>query len=126
MNSLFLSNKLLNNIFKSLFLTLAPSITLAAGTWCVMTDVHSVDTSGNNSDLCWVTGSLNVDGAPTRIVDLSICGNSSAAANSKNLSIALTAFTTNKKLAFWFDTYDSCSQVLKRWEPGAGRVSIRN
>lgn len=99
---------------------------VSAGQWCVMDEVISVDTSGNATNACWVSGYITIGGEVRAVKDLNICLNSNESTNSRNLSVALTAFTANKKLAFWFSDYSSCEQVKPRWENGVGRISIRN
>ena len=126
MNTLLREENLVN-LFKVVSLAiLSISSSVYAGTWCVMDEVTTVDTSGNLNRYCWVSGNLNVNGVLKEISYLSICGNSDAAANSRNLSLSLTAFTANKKLAFWFESYSSCDEVKSRWEDGATRISIKN
>jgi hypothetical protein len=109
---------------------LASLVTLSsyshAGVWCVMDEIVKVDTSGNYINSCWVSGKMDIDGVQTHISDLSLCGNTNIDANNRNLSLALAAFTNNKKLAFYFTEYSACSEVLPRWEAKAGRVTIQN
>jgi len=99
---------------------------VSAGQSCVMDEVISVDTSGNTTNACWVTGYMTVGGEVRAIKDLNICMSPNESSNSRNLSVALMAFTAKKKLAFWFSDYSSCEQVKPRWENGVGRISIRN
>jgi hypothetical protein len=115
------------NLFKVVpFVLLSMASSANAGTWCVMDEVYSVDTSANTGSHCWVAGYLNVNGTATAISDLSICSNTDAAANARNLSLALTAFTANKKLRFYFNDYTSCTEVKTRWEGTASRIKISN
>lgn len=97
-----------------------------SGTWCTMDEVLTVDTSGNSGTSCWVSGKLNVNGVLKEVTDLNICSNTNESANARNLSVALTAFTANKKLSFWFDSYSTCDQVKLRWEATATRVTVKN
>jgi hypothetical protein len=90
------------NLFKVVpFVLLSMASSANAGTWCVMDEVYSVDTSANTGSHCWVGCYLNVNGTATAISDLSICSNTDAAANARNLALALSAFTANKKLNFF-------------------------
>lgn len=115
------------NLFKVVpFVLLSMSSSAHAGAWCVMDKIAKIDTSGNTGSHCWLTGDLMVNGTAKAISDLSICSNSDAAANARNLTLALTAFTTNKKLTFYFGGYASCAEVKIRWEGGAERITIGN
>lgn len=91
-----------------------------------MDEISNIDTTGNIGNACWVSGKINVEGVSTHISDISICSNPEKEMNDRNLSLALTAFTSNKKLAFYFKEYSSCNEVSLRWEVNAARIQLQN
>ena len=99
-----------------------------AGAWCVMEEVVSVDTTGNTGGAgsCYVTGKVNINDTLTTVSDVGICGGGDASVNARNLSLALTAFTAQKKIAYYLSDFSSCSEFLPRWESRHTRMSLQN
>ncbi|MFT5756038.1 MAG: hypothetical protein ACI9LM_000750 [Alteromonadaceae bacterium] len=117
----------MKNLIKTTVFSLLTIPTLAtASVWCIMDEISNIDTTGNIANHCWVSGKVKIDGVLTHISDISICSNPETEVNDRNLSLALTAFTHNKKLAFYFKDYSSCSEVLPRWEANAARIQLQN
>lgn len=110
--------------FILLLIGFVASISVNAGVWCTADEVLEVDTAGNGSGSCWFSAKIN----GRTISDISICNQTNEQANSRNISIALAAFTANKKLKLWTSdaTVSSCDDIPDRWFSGVTRLRITN